>query len=88
MLDFLKYIFLFFGICGAIILGIALFNIYSKSYKPRNSLIVILLLFSLFLVNGIITVDALNRTIANFNSQINLDNTQKPDNSNTNSNLF
>jgi hypothetical protein len=72
MLDFLKYIFLFLGIFGAIILGIALFNIYSKSYKPKNSLGVLVILLSLFLINGIMTLDALNRTINSFNNQINI----------------
>lgn len=67
MLDLLKYIFFFLGICGAIILIIALINIYTKSYRPKNSLIVIFSLIVLFILNGVLAIDALNRTLGNLN---------------------
>jgi hypothetical protein len=67
MLDLLKYIFFFLGICGGIILLIALINIYTKSYRPKNSLIVIIGLIIIFVLNGVFAIDALNRTLGNLN---------------------
>jgi hypothetical protein len=67
MLDILKYFFFFLGICGGIILLIALINIYTKSYRPKNSLIVIIGLIIIFVLNGVFAIDALNRTLGNLN---------------------
>jgi hypothetical protein len=75
MLDLLKYIFFFLGICGGIILLIALINIYTKSYRPKNSLFIIIGLILIFVLNGVLAIDALNRTLANLNIDfINIDN--------------
>ena len=86
MLDLLKYIFLFIGICGAIILGIALLNIYTKSYKPKNSLFIIIGLLFLFLVNGVMAIDALNRSITGLGDTLNT--TQQNNNQSSGSKLF
>jgi len=67
MLDLLRYIFFFLGICGGIILIIALINIYTKSYRPKNSLFVIFSLIVIFILNGVLAIDALNRTLGNLN---------------------
>ena len=81
MLDIFKYIFFFLGICAAIVLIIALINIYTKSYNPKNSFVVIGSLLLLFIFNGIMAVDALNRSLSNFNNSFNFELNQPKGNS-------
>jgi hypothetical protein len=48
----LLYIALFFALCLFVFLGIALFNIFRKSYKPQKTLVVILPILALFMFTG------------------------------------
>lgn len=81
MLDIFKYIFFFLGICASIVLIIALINICTKSYNPKNSFVIIGSLLLLFIVNGVIAVDALNRSLSNFNNSFDFELNQPKGNS-------
>ena len=49
------------GICGAVFVGIACLNIFTKSYKPRNTVFILTLILMLFLVNGILAALTIGR---------------------------
>jgi len=46
------YILLFVGICFSLVLIFVLLNIFFKSYKPQNALLVILPILFLFLISS------------------------------------
>lgn len=54
---------LFVGICMFVVMAIAIYNILSKSYKPRNSLIIILVTGLIFFSSGFFALSSLNKLI-------------------------
>jgi phosphoglycerol transferase MdoB-like AlkP superfamily enzyme len=61
--SFLSYIFLFIGLCIFVVFAMALFNIATKSYKPRNAIVILGVLMVLFLINAFLAFSNLNRTL-------------------------
>lgn len=53
IIPFVLYIALFIGICIFFVNGIAFFNIWFKSYNPRNSIVIISILGILLGINGL-----------------------------------
>lgn len=62
-LSLLFYVGLFLAICIFVVLILALINIQSKSYNPKNSYPVILILLILFVFNGFMALTNLNRAL-------------------------
>ena len=63
-LSIIFYILLFFGICIFIVVLTALYNIVTKSFKPKNALAILITIVFLFLFNGMLA-------LVNFNTAIN-----------------
>jgi multisubunit Na+/H+ antiporter MnhE subunit len=80
------YIGLFLGLCIAVVVGIAFYNIFTKSFRPTRSILVIVSVSILLLVNGFLALDSLNRVLRQISSG-NIPGTQQP-NSNNGTSLF
>jgi hypothetical protein len=63
-MEILAYLYLFFQICLFIIITVIMLNILKKSYKPRNSIVFIALILSLFVINSIFAFFAVNNLIS------------------------
>jgi hypothetical protein len=61
MFSFFGYIFLFILLCVFLLAVVASFNIYKKSYYPKNAIIITSVIIFLILINSVMAVLSLTR---------------------------
>jgi uncharacterized protein with PQ loop repeat len=54
---------LFFGLCCFVFFAIAVYNIYRKSYRPQETVLVIITLILLFMINSVFLMLSVSRVI-------------------------
>gem|GEM_PF-2949201 len=64
--DIISYFYLFLALCGFVTLTLALVNIYTKSYRPRNATIFIVIIVILFVINTVLAFNSLRIFLNNF----------------------
>jgi uncharacterized protein with PQ loop repeat len=65
------FIILFLGLCCVVFFLIAVYNIYTKSYRPQETVLVILTLMILFIVNGVFLLFSVSRVIEGVTQSLN-----------------
>ena len=84
----IAYLFLFLGLCVFVVLALALWNIFKKSYNRRNSIIVVSLIALSFSIFAVLAMTSANRTISILNNTAaspSLSPEKSPNNSNSDS---
>jgi hypothetical protein len=69
LFDLITYLYLFFQIALSVTLGVILLNIYLKSYKPQNSVIIIAVITVIFILNLIIAMGSVNSLVNTIKSE-------------------
>lgn len=59
----ISYVFLFLGLCVTAFLALVLYNLFTKSYKPQNSLWIISIITVLFILNLVMGFTRLQATL-------------------------
>jgi len=59
----ISYVFLFLALCITFFLGLVLYNLFTKSYKPQNSLLIIGIITILFVLNLVMGFARLQATL-------------------------
>jgi hypothetical protein len=68
LLSIVFYVFLFLGLCVAVVIGIAFINIFTKSFRPGRAILVIATISVLIILNGFLALDSLNRVLQQIRS--------------------